>query len=299
MWSISKIIASLGLLIYLQLMEISNIKQTRNTSKWTIEQRHARVAAALAARGLSLVEREKDMDELLIFLVVVGYSIPSILTAWVGKNGASIVYKALRDGLVTRQPNTIKTTKRVVRHAASIVVIQLLILTKSGFERARNLTITTGGRVKSPSNRYIRHDLIAQIRSVRIKQIMSETGKRFELYSRKNQANSALLRPGTMLKFIPDLWFEYEQHHKKIGVFVEVERSAKSDDEMYKFGQKINLLSGFGQVLVFFERESSRIAFLRKGFEKWSEFGLISEEGCYKKGIRFIVLSPENLAYLP
>lgn len=280
-------------------MEISIKKRTRNTSNWSAEHRHARIAAALAARGLSPVEREKDMDELLRFLVVVGYSIPAVLADWIGKNGASIVTKALRDGLIARQPNTIKTTKRVVRHAASIVVIQLLVLTKAGFDRARKLTNTTSDRVKSPSNRYVRHDLIAQVRSVRIKQKMIELGNSFELFSRKNQERSALLQPGTMLKFIPDLWFEYEQNHRTLGVFIEVERSAKSDEEMYKFGQKLNLLSGLGQVLVFFERESARIAFLRKGFEKWSDFDLISDEDCSQRRIRFLVLSPENLAFLP
>jgi hypothetical protein len=280
-------------------MNISSAKRTRNTSNWSAEHRHARIAAALAARGLSPVEREKDMDELLRFLVVVGYSIPAVLADWIGKNGASIVTKALRDGLIARQPNTIKTTKRVVRHAASIVVVQLLVLTKAGFDRARKLTNTTSDRVKSPSNRYVRHDLIAQIRSIRIKQQMIELGKSFELFSRKNQENSVLLKPGIMLKFIPDLWFEYQQNQRMLGVFVEVERSAKSDQEMYKFGHKLDFLSDHGQVLVFFEREISRVAFLRKGFEKWSDFSLISAEDCAKRRIRFLVLTPENLAYLP
>lgn len=280
-------------------MKISSVKRTRNTSSWTAEHRHARVAAALAARGLSPVEREKDLDELLRFLVVVGYSIPAVLADWIGKNGASIVTKALRDGLIARQPNTIRTNKRVVRHAASIVAIQLIILTKSGFDRARKLTSMTADRVKSPSNRYVRHDLIAQIRSIRIKQQMLERGNSFELFSRKNQENSVLLKPGIMLKFIPDLWFEYQQNQRMLGVFVEVERSAKSDAEMYKFGQKLDFLADHGQVLVFFERESSRVAFLRKGFETWSKFDLVSDEDCAKKLIRFLVLSPENLAFLP
>jgi hypothetical protein len=62
---------------------------------------------------------------------------------------------------------------------------------------------------------------------------------------------------------------------------------------------KLDFLSDHDQVLVFFERESTRIAFLRKGFETWSDSGLISEEDCSQRRIRFLILTPETVIFLP
>lgn len=280
-------------------MKISIKKRTLDTSKWTQEYRHARVVAALAARGISLSERDKDMDQMLSFLAVVGYSIPSILAAWLGGNGVSIIRKGLRDGLLTKQPNSIRSSKKAKRGCTPIVGIDLILLSRFGFERVRHMTNVSQDRVKAPSNRYVRHDLLAQIRALKIKEKLRTWENDFQLFSKKNQMNSALIRPGTMHKFVPDLWFEYTQNDKVLGVFVEIERSAKSNEELQKFGQKLNLLTNFGQVLVFFERESSKNAFLNRGFPHWVTYNLHSIEKCSSRGIHFSVVTPENLAFLP
>lgn len=283
-------------------MENSTKKRTLDTSKWSQKYCHERVAAALAARGISPAARAVELDRLLIFMAVTGYSTESIAGAWVGQNGASIVRKGIQEGLLAKQPNTVKTTKRVTRHGASVVVIQLLILTRAGFSRARQLAGLgqDAERVQAPSNRYIRHDLLAQIRAITVQKVLSKQGAaELRLFSKKNQADSELVRPGTLHRYIPDLWLEYFENGERKGVFVEIERSAKSPEELKKFGQKVNALSRTGIVQVFFEKEASKNSFLSHGLPLWAAYSIFSVEDCEKRNIRFRVLTLENLAFLP
>lgn len=289
-------------------------KRKRNTTHWTEEQRKKRTERALAARGICPIGSNKSVTELLTFLLIVGYSSQKIAERWIA-NGPSILRRTLREGLVFYQPNLIRSTRRINRHGASISPIKLLLLSKTGHERAKmavGIVDVPGensaiNRVLAPSNRYVRHDLLTQIRALEIKAQLDTQAREFLLFSKRNQFASNLLRPGTLNQFIPDLWFEVISNidGNWVGVFLEIERSTKSPDEIVKFGSKLSVLRQKGQVHVMFESEQIKTAFINFGLGKdrdqsqkhWALYGFLAESDL--RNVHFEVFDEKEVNLLP